>query len=142
MKKIVVLICCVVCLLTGCAYDPYSNKRPFDYGEATWVGKEADICFFIDLKKEDYYYPEGYLQLNDNKYFCKFYFIHQTNRVSVSVYPPKYINIPDVKRDRDSVLAEFDGECEFFKDHLIVYIDKTSDTVFNGEIEELTFYRQ
>lgn len=141
VKKLVILVFCAICLLTSCTNDPYSNKRPFDYGEATWVCKEADIRFFIDLEKEDYYYPEGYLQLDDNKYLCKFYFIHQTNQVSISIYPLEYINIPDTERDRNSIVAELDGECEFSKECLVIKVDTASDTIFNGEFEKLTFYR-
>ncbi len=74
MKRIGVFICCIFLLLPGCMNDPYSEKRPFDYGDATWICEEYDIWFCVDMEKEDYYYPEGKIQLDHNTYFCKFFY--------------------------------------------------------------------
>lgn len=141
MKKAVILVCLFLVLLTGCISDPYSNKRPFDYGEAKWVCEEHNIWFCVDMKKEDYYYPEGEVQLDGNTYFCKFYFIHQTNQVSISVYPLEYATIPDTERDRCKILAELDGDCSFSKESLTIFVETESDTIFNKKIDSLTFLR-
>ena len=74
MKKIVILACCILLFLTGCNFDPYSDQRPTDYGNAIWACDEYNMWFCVDLEKEDYYNPEGELQINDDTYFCKFYF--------------------------------------------------------------------
>ncbi len=90
MKRLVILVLCVIMCLTGCQFDPYSDQRPPDYGDALWVCDEFDIWFIVDTEKEDYYYPEGELQIGDTTYFCKFYFIHQTNQLHISIYPFEY----------------------------------------------------
>jgi len=121
--------------------DPYSGKRPFDYGDATWICDEYNIWFRVDMQKEDYD-PQGKIQLNDNTYFCKFYFIHQTNQLSISVYPLEYENILDTERDRAFILAELHGECEFSKDSFVLFVDKTRDTVFDGKVDKMIFVRK
>lgn len=142
MKKAGVLICCFLVLLTGCTYDPYSDQRPFDYGESKWICDEYDIWFYINPEKEDYYYPEGELRLEGNEYFCKFYFIHQTNQVAISVYPLEYAAIPSAERDCNSTLAELHGDCSFSEEFFTLFVDSERDTIFHGKVEKLTFFRR
>ena len=131
-------------LLTACMFDKYSEKRPFDYGEAKWscITDDYSLYFYVNLDKEDYYYPEGEIKLGESTYFCKFYFIHQTNQLSVSVYPLEYKDIPDEYRNREDILFELSGVCNFNPNSFTVCVDKPSDTLFNGEVEELIFLRE
>lgn len=128
-------------LLTSCMYDPYSDQRPADYGEATWICYEYDIWFNVDLEKYDYYCPEGELQINNNKYFCKFYFIHQTNMLSISIYPLEYADLPDDKRDRGAVLGDIDGDCTFSETSFTCFVTEMSGDIFDSKIEKMTFIR-
>lgn len=141
MKRLVVLLFCVLMCLTGCQFDPYSNQRPSDYGDAIWTCGEFNIWFVVDTKKEDYYYPEGELQNNGVAYFCKFYFIHQTNQLHINVYPLEYESVPDASRDRSAVVGTIKGECVFSNDSLVFKID-TVTGILHGEIPTtLTFRR-
>lgn len=141
MKKIVILACCILLLLTGCNFDPYSNQRPVDYGDALWVCDEYNMWFCVDLEKEDYYDPEGELQINDNTYFCKFYFIHQTNQLHINIYPLEYAAITDEARDRNSAVGSIEGECNFSNELFVLTIDTISGNIFDGTIKEMTFHK-
>ena len=141
MKKTIILICTIL-LLTGCNFDPYSDQRPADYGDALWVCDEYKIWFSVDLEKEDYYHPEGELDIKDNTYFCKFYFIHQTNQLHISIYPVEYANIPDKLRDRHAVIGSIEGECSFSSESFVFTIDYVSGDIFDGTMEEMTFQKK
>lgn len=141
MKRLVILVLCVIMCLTGCQFDPYSDQRPPDYGDALWVCDEFDIWFIVDTEKEDYYYPEGELQIGDTTYFCKFYFIHQTNQLHISIYPFEYATIPDASRDRSSAIGTIEGECIFSDDSFVFTIDTVKDNIFNETATQLTFQR-
>lgn len=142
MKRAGVFLCCILTLLITCACDPYSGKRPFDYGRATWICEEYSIWFCVDMEQEDYYYPKGKIQLNGNIYFCKFYFIHQTNQVSISVYPLEYENISDAALDTNFMFGELHGECKFSEDSFVLFVDEARDTVFDGRVDQMIFVRQ
>ncbi len=142
MAKIgVFLSCCVMILLTGCNFDHYSNQRPPDYGNAIWECDEYNIWFAVDLEKEDYYAPEGELQIKDTTYFCKFYFIHQTNQLHISVYPSEFANIPDASRNRNAVIGNIEGKCIFSDSSLIFTIDKVNGNI-PGEIPPKLIFRK
>ena len=139
MKKVVILTCCILIFLTGCNFDPYSDQRPPDYGNALWVCDEYNIWFVVDLEKKDYYDPEGELQSNDITYFCKFYFIHQTNQLHINVYPLEYANIPDASRDRNAVIGIIEGHCTFSDKSFIFTIDTISCDILDETTKALTF---
>jgi len=139
MKKIFVFVCCLTIILSGCMWDPYSEKRPFDYGNATWTCEEYDIWFCVDTEKEDYYCPEGELKLEEHTYFCKFYFINQTNQLSIAVYPYSFASISDNYRDRNEIIAEISGECKFSEKAFTLYLNTEQDTIFNETVKQLTF---
>ena len=143
VKKLLTICICATMLLTGCQWDPYSDRRPFDYGEARWVCATVDyeISFNVDMDLEDYYHPEGELVYNEKNYFCKFYFIHQTNQLHISVYPYEFADIPDDERNREKILYEIIGECDFASDSFTFHIDKSRDTLWNGKVEKLVFLR-
>lgn len=127
--------------LTGCQFDPYSDQRPPDYGNALWVCDEFDIWFIVDTEKEDYYYPEGELQIDNTTYFCKFYFIHQTNQLHISVYPLEYAIVPDESRNRSAVVGTIEGDC-IFSDDTFVFTIRTMDCdIFSTELTQLSFRR-
>ena len=141
MKKIVILICCVLMYLTSCQFDPYSDQRPPDYGNALWVCDEYNMWFLVDSNKKDYYDPEGELQINNTAYFCKFYFIHQTNQLHINIYPLEYATISDASRDRDAVIGSIEGECIFSEKSFVCSIDAIRGDIFNEDTKQLTFQK-
>ena len=52
MKKVVILLCCVLIFLTSCNFDPYSDKRPTDLGNALWKCDKYKIWFVVDSEKK------------------------------------------------------------------------------------------
>lgn len=142
MKRFVVLIFCALMCLTGCQFDPYSGQRPHDYGNALWVCNEFDIWFIVDTEKEDYYFPEGELQIGNATYFCKFFFIHQTNQLHISIYPLEYANISDEYRDRSAMIGSVEGDCIFSDDSFVFTIDTTIEgNIFDETPAQLTFQK-
>ena len=141
MKKTVILTCFVLLLLTSCNFDPFSEQRPPDLGDAIWMCDEYDIWFVVDSKKDDYYAPEGEMQIHNTTFFCKFYFIHQTNQLHINVYPLEYATIPDTSRDRSAVVGNIEGECTFSKESFVFTIDTTSGNVLDETVEKLTFQK-
>lgn len=136
MKKVnfLCLVVIIAAFLTSCMCDPYSDKRPFDYGDAKWICEETYIYFTVDLTEEEYYYPKGEIEINGAIYPCEFSFIHQTNVLHILVY-----NTEDFSPE--NMLARIDGECDFSPDTLVFHIDKDRDEVFNGKYDTLTFSR-
>jgi len=139
MKKVVILLCCVLIFLTSCNFDPYSDKRPTDLGNALWNCDKYKIWFIVDSEEEDYYMPEGELQSNGTTYFCKFYFIHQTKQLHINVYPLEFATIPDEDRDRSLLVGSIEGECSFSDDSFVFTIDTMSGNVLDETVNELTF---
>lgn len=142
MKKLVVVVFCILICLTGCQFDPYSDQRPSDYGDAIWLCDEFNIWFIVDTEQDDYYYPEGELQINDTTYFCKFYFIHQTNELHISIYPFEYATIPDASRDRNAIIGTIKGECVFSDDSFVFEFYTIEGDIFDEIATQLTFRRR
>ncbi len=136
MKRVcfLCLVLIISVFLTSCTWDPYSDKRPFDYGDAQWVCEDPYLCFTVDTTEENYYYPKGEIRINDSTYPCEFNFIHQTNQLYVVVYKSENFSI----KNR---LGEIEGECDFSSDVLVFHIDKNRDTIFDGKYDTMTFYR-
>ena len=141
MKRLVILIFCVLICLTGCQFDPYSDQRPPDYGNALWVCDELDIWFIVDTEKDDYYFPEGELQIDNMTYFCKFYFIHQTNQLQISIYPLKYAIVPDESRDRNAMVGTIAGDCTFSDDTFVFMIHTIDGNILDPTMTQLNFRR-
>ena len=139
MKRSVILIFCVLMFFTGCQFDPYSDQRPPDYGNAIWECDEFEMWFTVDTNKEDYYYPEGELQIKDTTYFCKFYFIHQTNQLHISIYPLEYASVPDELRDRNAVVGTIEGDCTFSDDSFTLTIHTIAGDIFSENPMQLSF---
>lgn len=142
MKKLVIVVVCILLCLTGCQFDPYSNQRPTDYGDAFWLCDEFNIWFVVDSKREDYYFPEGELKIDDTTYFCKFYFIHQTNELHISIYPLEYATLADESRDRNAVVGTIEGKCTFSEDSFVFAIDAVKCDIFDKKPTQLTFLRK
>ena len=140
LKKSIILFCCTILFLTGCCWDPYSNQRPFDYGEATWVCRTDDfeLWFRVDYSIERYTQPEGELCKNGETYDCTFIFIHQTDQLHISVFSK--ID-PAEKRKRPEFLFEIIGTCKFSADSFEFYLDQSRSTGFDVGLEKLTFVR-
>ena len=140
MKRLFLLVCALL-LLSSCNFEPYSGERPTDYGKALWSCEAYRIWFFVDPEKEDGADPEGELQVEDTVYFCKFYFIHQTNQLYISIYPIEYKNIPDTARDRSRMLGEIEGECSFSDTSFVYRIENVQGDVFDKAVKEMIFQR-
>ena len=141
MKKTVILFCSVLLFLTGCFYDPFSGQRPADYGEAKWACDAYNIWFFVDFEKDDPCDPEGELTVGDTTYFCKFYFIHQTNQLHISIYPLEYATLSDDARDRDAIVGSIVGECDFSETLFVYTVEQTDGHIFKEPIKEMTFLK-
>lgn len=120
--------------LNGCTYDPYSEQRPYELGNASWVCTSPEIRFDIDTSKKNYYEPIGEAVVNGQTYPCKFAFITQTNELYITFY-------------EDSILVDRLGRlecsCEFFSDHMVVTVDNIPyDYVYEGRYPTFTFERQ
>ena len=139
MKK-AVFVCWVLILsvyFISCMGDPYSDKRPFDYGYSQWICEDPYIYFTVDTTEEEYYYPKGEIEINGELYPCEFSFIHQTNVLDILVYNYRYKDT-----SIEYKLGEIDGECDFSPDILIFHIDKERDNIFDGKYDTFTFYRK
>ena len=138
LRRFVELICVVAfCFaLNSCNFDPYSDTRPFDYGDAKWICKNPEAWFLVDLTQEEYYYPKGEIIFNNQSIQVKFRFIHQTNQVFIDL-----LNCGDSSSitGYDSLL---DGKCTFSPEKLVIKVDKTTDTMFNGKYDEIVFKRE
>ena len=117
--------------LSACNYDPYSGRRPYDYGDARWSCDLIDAYFTVDLSKEDYYYPEGEMKINNTIYKFKLYFVHQTNQIFLSVFENK----------SNLKIGELCGECSFSEKTLTIEVDSKRDTIFDGRYPTIIFIR-
>ncbi len=133
MKRILSLFCLLLLVfLSSCMWDPYADKRPVDYGDAIWASEDPEIYFTVDTSSEQYYYPIGYVLIDDKQYLCNFSFIHQTNRLIIYVFDGDTV-IPD------GWIGQIDGNCDFSPDSFVMHIEE--DTVFAGKYESITFYK-
>ena len=137
MKKLVLFaVAFLISFLTlnGCTYDPYSEQRPYELGNASWVCTSPDIRFDIDTSKKNYYEPIGEAVVNGETHPCEFTFIHQTNELFITFYD----SLGMVNR-----LGMLKCSCEFFPDHMVVTVDNiTDDYVYEGRYPTFTFERQ
>lgn len=143
MKRLVILVFSLIPLLTSCNFDLYSDQRPYDYGDALWSCGEYNIWFRVDSTKEDWYEPEGEVQIGDEMYLSKFCFINQTNQLEVLIYPIEYATIPDDLRSRNAVLGRIEGMCDFSSQSFVFVVEKITGKVFSNNInvKEMTFQR-
>ena len=122
-------------LLSGCNFDIYGGKRPFDYGAAQWVCENPSAWFVVNPDDEDYYCPKGEVCVDDKTLQFELIFVTGTDLVFF-----KIINTSAAYYGgyRD---AGFDGECTFSSSEFVITIDKETDTVFGGQYDTLTFTR-
>lgn len=125
MKKLIslFLVCVILC---SCNYDPYEGKRPFDYGDAIWVCESPSVCFEVKTSSPNYHKPEGLVSVNDKEVYYTMEFDPVCNTVFLEI-------------DFNHKLM---GECEFSPQKMVVKVDKKTDTLFNGQYDELVFVRQ
>lgn len=132
MKKIALICCLFLLTLSLISCDPYSGQRPCDYGDAKWICEEYSIYFLVDTNADEYYLPLGKITIDNVEYICKFWFIHQTNQLFISVYANETVS-PEM------ILGEIAGICTFSSDRLVLQIEK--DNVLNGQYDVLTFIK-
>ena len=95
----------------------------------------------MDFEKDDPCNPEGELTVGDTTYFCKFYFIHQTNQLHISIYPLECAPLPDDARDRDAIVGSIVGECDFSETFFVYTVEKIDGHIFKEPIKEMTFLK-
>lgn len=128
-----VLSVVLILAFIGCNFDPYYGKRPFDYGAATWVCENPSAWFVVNPDVDDYYQPEGEIQLNDETMQFKLFFVPETNLVFFVIIKNS------VSNNEECYDSGFDGECIFSPEKLVIKVDKDTDTVFDGQYDELVF---
>jgi hypothetical protein len=129
MKKylfIAIYFLFIIIFLCGC--DPWSGKRPYDYGKAIWTSDSPKGWFIVNTYEEDknFIFPKGVF-IVDNKNI-KF------------ILGFDYSNVADFV-DENGVQILF-GTCKYYPGRLVIKIDKTKDRIFNGMIEKITFIRE
>ena len=130
MKKMFTVSCILLVLITlgGCvvATDVYTGKRPYDYGEATWVSESPDAWFIVASQEdEDVIYPKGAFTIGS-----------ETIRFTLSFGHGIVAEFTD--ENDDEILL---GTCEFSPEKLIITVDKKTDTLFDGGYDTITFVR-
>jgi len=119
--------------LCGCMWDPYSGKRPFDYGEARWISEEGDMYFNVE---DEYTNPlTGKIEISGKLYVCEYWFIHQTNQLSIDVFETE-----EDASDRN-IMVELWGDCTFSNRQVILKVDPKRDAIFHGTRSEIVFIR-
>ena len=129
MKKYIIcfmILMFVIILISGCT-NFYNGKRPVDYGHAKWIAASPDIWFVVTDRdvNHEYLEPKGEMTVG--------------NEVLSFTIGFNTANGGCFKIDDDHML--FAGACEFSPEKLIVKIDKDTDKVFNGEVDEIVFIR-
>lgn len=131
LKKGLIISSIVLILITlgGCtiATDFYSGKRPYDYGEATWVCESPNAWFIVNSVEEDenFIYPKGEITIGN-----------KTIKFTLSFGHGKGASFVD---ENDDVILL--GTCKFSPEKLIITVDKKTDTLFNGKYDTITFIR-
>ena len=119
----------------SCNFDPYYGKRPYDYGASTWVCENPSARFVVNPEDEDYDTPQGEIQLNDDDIPFKLIFVTQTDQVFF------VISKRGVSYDEGYNDGGFEGDCVFSPEKFVIKVDKDTDTLFNGQYDELVFLR-
>ncbi len=142
MKRITLLLLSlllIVSLFSGCNWDPYSGKRPYDYGDAKWICEDPLVWFEVDTEDEEFYEPGGEATVDGEIMPVELVFVHQTKTVFISRYiDPDAGLTAEEYANRESL----EGECLFFPEALVVRVNKERDTLFGGKYDELTFIRK
>ena len=130
MKKFFTVSCILLVLITlgGCVFatDFYTGKRPYDYGEATWVSESPDAWFIVASEEdEDAACPKGAFTTDS-----------ETIKFTLSFGHGKVAEFTD--ENDEAILL---GTCEFSPEKLIITVDKKTDTLFDGEYDTITFVR-
>ena len=114
---------------SGCviATDFYSGKRPYDYGEATWVCESPDAWFVVNTSEvdENFIYPKGEIAIGD-----------KTIKFTLSF---GYGKVASFTNENDDLILL--GTCKFSSEKLIITVDKETDKIFNGRYDTITFIK-
>lgn len=130
LKKPLMICCILLILITfgGCVFatDFYYGKRPYDYGEATWVCESPDAWFIVTSEDdENVVYPQGEINIGS-----------ETIKFTLSFGYGKDASFTD--ENDDMILF---GICKFSAEKLIITVDKEKDKLFNGKYDTITFVR-
>ncbi len=129
MKKVLIrlLILSVFLSLAGCI-DQYAGKKPTDLGSAIWISEDPDIWFEVyEIAGDGYTAPTGQLIYNDITYHFTVIF---NNNTGVGFWT-----------DENLTQRYFWGVCKFSSEKLTVKISLENDSMFNGQVREITFIR-
>ena len=134
LRKILMVVLSVILIfvMSGCNYDLYYGKRPFDYGAATWVCESPSAWFVVNPEDDEYYSPKGEIICDNQTCRVKFRFVHGTNEVLIYI-----------ERDKLSGVSRYEicGKCKFSPEKFVIKIDKDRDDFFNGQYDEWVFIR-
>ena len=87
MKKAIsvsVIFCIFLC---SCFYNPYSSKKPSEYGKAEWICEEYNVSFQADPEnKNDAYYSEGEILIDGQTWACEFWFTWRISELTINVF--------------------------------------------------------
>lgn len=117
-------------LFSGCI--PYQGERPTDFGLSEWVSSDPYMWFKVSEITNDptasEIIPKGQIVLQSKTIEFN---VHFDGGSSAWFYTP----------NEEGTLL-FIGACKFSPEKLIVKIDKSTDTIFNGKKDEITFVRK
>ena len=131
LKKLLIISAILLMLMTfgGCviATDFYSGKRPYDYGEATWVCESPDAWFVVNASEDDenFIYPTGEIAIG--------------NKIIQFTLSFGHGKVACFMDENDDVILL--GTCKFSSEKLIITVDKETDTLFNGRYDTITFIK-
>lgn len=130
---IVLLTISLSLAITGCNYDKYDGKRPFDYGEAKWVCSDPNAWFYVHPDAEDYHTPTGELTLDDKVIDFKLTFPPETDLVTITA---------ETNGNSKGFTLTTSGKCTFSPNEFTITIDKQGDEIFEGKCDRLVFVKE
>ncbi len=110
---------------------------PVNYPGTVWVSDDPKIVYKIPIKPDE---DDGIAETEING--RKIEFLICTLYNDVEVFPIESIFINENGEecvDGETIL--FSGRIHFHKDYFIIFIDKDTDTLFNGQYSTLVFNR-
>lgn len=77
----------------------------------------------------------GKIEISGKLYVCEYWFIHQTNQLSIDVFETE-----EDASDRN-IMVELWGDCTFSNRQVILKVDPKRDAIFQGTRSEIVFIR-
>ena len=133
-----VIFCIFLC---SCFYNPYSSKKPSEYGKAEWICEEYNVSFQADPEnKNDAYYSEGEILIDGQTWACEFWFTWRISELTINVFLTVDESVSGNKK-KVTYQKTTEGTYTISSESLTFHIDKEKDDIFGGKVENLTFIR-